>query len=643
MSNNRGFFVAGVGGKGSTGPTGATGPTGPTGPQGINIDSVPTGTIITWSAPSTLDAPPGPYLLCDGREVSRATYSELFDVIGVTYGVGDNSGTYNLPNIKGRIVAGRDSSNVFYTNIGMKAGSNSLTLNANNLPAHTHTATTTVTDTGHNHSQNAHVHGNTLYDPGHAHSLNQSPYTGAGNQTPPGSNPPIYVPNSVTNPALTGIVINNAYATATNNPATTGITVTTDISDNVTTNAPIAMHQPYIVMRFYIKHAATQDLTQVAALKGATGETGLTGSIGPAGPTGPTGPAGPVGLQGIQGLLGSTGPTGPQGIQGIQGVTGPTGPTGPAGIQGIPGLQGFRGENGSIGPTGPKGDTGQIGPIGLTGVKGDMGPTGPEGGPTGPTGPQGIQGPEGGPTGPQGPKGDDGSTGPQGPKGDDGPTGPQGIQGPPGTSNLSIGTNEYSIFDDFLYLDNAIWNIQGNPIISTSLSNPGICEVETRSYIQDVESIAFVSDIYFGSITYNRWFVKPFANGNLGNAIVRIGLLDVQIGTPSYGAWFEYDNADSSEWSCIINTKTVHTFSGVGDLNQRWCWFKIMNTSGGNCDFEIYDKNTNNTHKYSYTEGNLSNTTPLKFVISVRTRDGNSKQMLLDYFDTKLIIPNRLP
>jgi microcystin-dependent protein len=43
-------------------------------------------------------APPG-YLLCDGSEVSRTTYSDLFAVIGVYFGVGDNSTTFNLPNI----------------------------------------------------------------------------------------------------------------------------------------------------------------------------------------------------------------------------------------------------------------------------------------------------------------------------------------------------------------------------------------------------------------------------------------------------------------------------------------------------------------------------------------------------------------
>lgn len=48
-------------------------------------------------------------LICDGSAVSRTTYATLFGVIGTTYGVGDGSTTFNVPNIKGRILAGRDN------------------------------------------------------------------------------------------------------------------------------------------------------------------------------------------------------------------------------------------------------------------------------------------------------------------------------------------------------------------------------------------------------------------------------------------------------------------------------------------------------------------------------------------------------
>lgn len=64
-----------------------------------NLDNTGTGfvtqpgTIIIWPGTTVPDG----YLLCDGSEISRITYSALFAVIGTTYGSGDSSGTFNLP------------------------------------------------------------------------------------------------------------------------------------------------------------------------------------------------------------------------------------------------------------------------------------------------------------------------------------------------------------------------------------------------------------------------------------------------------------------------------------------------------------------------------------------------------------------
>lgn len=62
-------------------------------------------------------APDG-WLLCNGQAVSRTTYSNLFDVIGVTFGTGDGSTTFNLPDMQGKVLAGYKSSsadNIFGT------------------------------------------------------------------------------------------------------------------------------------------------------------------------------------------------------------------------------------------------------------------------------------------------------------------------------------------------------------------------------------------------------------------------------------------------------------------------------------------------------------------------------------------------
>ncbi len=63
---------------------------------------VPTGTVITHAAAS---APTG-FLECDGAAVSRSTYAALFAVIATTYGIGNGSTTFNLPDARGLVMVG---------------------------------------------------------------------------------------------------------------------------------------------------------------------------------------------------------------------------------------------------------------------------------------------------------------------------------------------------------------------------------------------------------------------------------------------------------------------------------------------------------------------------------------------------------
>lgn len=65
---------------------------------------VPAGTVTAYAGSS---APDG-WLFCDGTAVSREAYDALYAVIGTTYGAGDGSSTFNLPDLRGRVAAGRD-------------------------------------------------------------------------------------------------------------------------------------------------------------------------------------------------------------------------------------------------------------------------------------------------------------------------------------------------------------------------------------------------------------------------------------------------------------------------------------------------------------------------------------------------------
>ena len=68
-------------------------------------DSVPTGCVFCRAAASV----PAGYLECNGAAVSRSTYSGLFSVIGTTYGSGNGSSTFNLPDLRGEFVRGFDN------------------------------------------------------------------------------------------------------------------------------------------------------------------------------------------------------------------------------------------------------------------------------------------------------------------------------------------------------------------------------------------------------------------------------------------------------------------------------------------------------------------------------------------------------
>lgn len=114
---------------------------------------MPTGTVLPYAG-STLPGNPDDYLFCNGAAVSRSIYSTLFAAIGTTYGGGNGLTSFNLPDLRGRVIAGQDDMGGTSANrltnqsgglngdtLGATGGSEThlLTSAESGLPSHNHT------------------------------------------------------------------------------------------------------------------------------------------------------------------------------------------------------------------------------------------------------------------------------------------------------------------------------------------------------------------------------------------------------------------------------------------------------------------------------------------------------------------------
>lgn len=160
---------------------------------------------------------PSGWLVCDGSAVSRVTYATLFAAIGTTFGVGDGSTTFNIPDLRGRVALGVSGSYA----LAAAGGEANHTLTSAEMPTHTHT------DTGHNHG---------VTDPGHAHNL------GAGSAAGSASHP--------SDSLNTGL---NQYGTST---VGTGISIGSGNAANANTGGGGAHNnlQPYLALNYIIRY-----------------------------------------------------------------------------------------------------------------------------------------------------------------------------------------------------------------------------------------------------------------------------------------------------------------------------------------------------------------------------------------------------
>jgi microcystin-dependent protein len=160
-----------------------------------NPYNVPLAAGMDYWGPTT---PNSAFAFPVGQAISRTTYAPLFALIGTTFGTGDGSSTFNLPDKSGRISAMKEASATRLTSSYF--GGNSTTLGAVG-GSESHTLTTAQLA--------SHAHSNTLNDPGHVHSYNQPVSFGASGS---GAGITGSAGGGNTGTGFTGMSINNTAA-----------------------------------------------------------------------------------------------------------------------------------------------------------------------------------------------------------------------------------------------------------------------------------------------------------------------------------------------------------------------------------------------------------------------------------------------
>ena len=213
---------------------------------------VPCGSIVNYSG----DSSPNGWLICDGSEISKTIYSNLFSVIGTKYGSAANNNNFKLPDLGERLPIGYKSGT---NNLGNTGGNNSITLNTTQMPSHTHSGTSDTngshTHTGTSDANGSHTH--SITDPGHTHS--QTTVNDDFNNS--GGNPPGFSAdgagsrtwNNISS-ATTGISINavdshsHAFTTASNGSHSHAFTTAATGGGE-----SIDIRNRYIVLNYIIK------------------------------------------------------------------------------------------------------------------------------------------------------------------------------------------------------------------------------------------------------------------------------------------------------------------------------------------------------------------------------------------------------
>jgi|TARA_R110001599_G_scaffold243912_2_gene443873 microcystin-dependent protein len=195
------------------------------------------GAIKPWTKAT---APDG-YLLCNGGAVSRSTYADLFTVISTTYGAGDGSTTFNVPQLQGKMPQGYDGNTY---NLAGTGGANTITVAVTNNQAATNATNQSVTVTGSISNTSlttaqlaSHSHGTNAKSASHSDGVDSVNAGGLG------------FPNANNNNEGSGTGHNHAHTLS----GTLTGNITTSLTGSVTA-AGTNSFSPFVVVNYIIKH-----------------------------------------------------------------------------------------------------------------------------------------------------------------------------------------------------------------------------------------------------------------------------------------------------------------------------------------------------------------------------------------------------
>jgi microcystin-dependent protein len=266
---------------GTTAQAGSTGKAADAGHVHVGVSNVgllPVGSITLWAG-SSGSVPTG-YLVCNGQNVSQATYNALYSLIGNAYNSGGTpAGYFSLPNFTDRFPVGAGGS--ISSGIGGTGGSTTITVSQ--MPSHSHSAN--VSDPGHYHSFGGSVgnHTHSVPDPGHSHTA-----ASVGSSSDSGHIHPTYLYETgttnqgvVSMPTTTG----NVYAIPYTGNAGAGALLVEEVNDHwqladavITTTVTTSVYSATTG----ISNTGSASAGSVSGLT-SSGTTGISVSTSPAG------------------------------------------------------------------------------------------------------------------------------------------------------------------------------------------------------------------------------------------------------------------------------------------------------------------------------------------------------------------------